>query len=202
MARTSRDLDKKLLIVGEALIQEVGVSGLSLREVAKIAEVNLGMLSYYFKGKDDFILKVLDNLYSPFILELESIKVQNVDNPEIRFSLLLEKMSLFSFYNRRLIMVLMKDLLSEDKTFKNFMSSHFTKHFLIITEEINNYLKYKNIGPKHWSKLQRVIISHIGLSNVMLAFQESHLNLKTDESPNSNEHIKAIFKMLDSYVGL
>lgn len=199
MARTSRDLDKKLLLVGEALIQEVGVSGLSMREVAKIAEVNLGMLSYYFKGKDEFVLKILSNLYSPFILELESMKSSQYENEEGRFKALLEKMSKFSYRHRRLIMVLMKDLLSGDPIFKNFMETHFSKHFALITEEIIIYLKYKKINPKHWPRLQRSILSSIGLSNVMLAYQEMHFNQRSNESDEFDLQIKGVLALIDSH---
>lgn len=199
MARTSRDLDKKLLLVGEALIQEVGVSGLSMREVAKIAEVNLGMISYYFKGKDDFVFKILSNLYSPFILELESMKSLEHINEEERFKSLLEKMSKFSFHHRRLIMVLMKDLLSGDPTFKQFMAMHFSKHFTLISEEIIMFLKWKKISPTHWLKLQRTILSSIGLSNVMLAYQEMHLNHDSNEPAQFDLQILGVLALIDSH---
>lgn len=199
MARTSRDLDKKLLLVGEALIQEVGVSGLSMREVAKIAEVNLGMISYYFKGKDDFVFKILSNLYSPFILELESMKSLEHKNEEERFKSLLEKMSKFSFHHRRLIMVLMKDLLSGDPTFKHFMVTHFSKHFTLISEEIIMYLKWKKISPIHWSKLQRTILSSIGLSNVMLAYQEIHLNQPSIEPEQFDIQILGVLALIEKH---
>jgi AcrR family transcriptional regulator len=199
MARTSRDLDKKLLLVGEALIQEVGVSGLSMREVAKIAEVNLGMLSYYFKGKDEFVLKILSSLYSPFIHELESMKSLEHINEEERFKSLLNKMSQFSFTHRRLIMVLMKDLLSGDPTFKNFMETHFSKHFTLISDEIFTYLKWKKINPTHWPRLQRTILSSIGLSNVMLAYQEMHFNQRSNESEQFDLQIQGVLALIEKH---
>lgn len=165
MARTSRDLDKKLLIVGQTLIQEVGVSSLSMREVARIAGVNLGMLNYYFNGKEDFVLKVLNEIYAPFILELEKL----VDEKDINIEGFLYKLAEFSSQNRKLVLLVIKDLLSNDMMVMRFVTEHFSMHVKLVAKIIES----KIIEKDKAEYVARLVISIIGMPNLMLAFKEN-----------------------------
>lgn len=190
MARKSQDLDKKLILIGQALIQEVGVSGLSLREVARIADVNLGMLSYYFDGKEDFILKALSALYVPFIADLEELNTLHDDKSKTRLEDMLMKMATFSRDNRKLILVLLKDVLSGDPIAQKFIHLHFSKHFKIVQKEIALYLKHHHHSTKNAPKMFRYLISSIGMPNVLLGYQELFLESADADLIETNEEIK------------
>jgi AcrR family transcriptional regulator len=62
MSRPSRNQDQLLIETAKRLYPEVGASGMSLKRIADEAGVNLGMFSYYFGSKSNFIRKVLQAL--------------------------------------------------------------------------------------------------------------------------------------------
>src|SRR3977135_2345498 len=53
--RPSRNLDQALLAAGRDLFPTRGCAGMSVREVAEAAGVNLGMFHYHFKSRDAFL---------------------------------------------------------------------------------------------------------------------------------------------------
>ncbi|NOT78872.1 MAG: TetR/AcrR family transcriptional regulator [Bacteriovoracaceae bacterium] len=190
MARTSRDLDKKLILVGQALIQEVGVSGFSLREVARLADVNLGMINYYFDGKEDFILKILSSIYMPFLEDLENLSSEG-STPTEKLEDLLLKMAFFSRDNRQLILLIIRDLVSGDQVVLNFVTAHFSKHFKILHENLDEYLLSSNKEKKLKPQMMRFIIASIGLPSVILSFQEKlNSEMMSQEQEESNEEVK------------
>lgn len=185
MSRASRDLDKKLMLVGQALIQEVGVSKLSLREVARLADVNLGMINYYFEGKDDFVLKVLLEVYRPFIEELERISEQI--NEKQGFENFLFELAKFSRDNRKLILLLIKDIISDDPIVKKFIFTHFIAHFKLLKKT----LEVKIGTGTNVDAVLRFVIASIGMPNLILGFQEmmdsSPKKIESSESSESSE---------------
>ena len=62
MSRPSRKQDQLLIETAKQLYPEVGASGMSLKRIAEEAGVNLGMFSYYFGTKSNFIRRVLQVL--------------------------------------------------------------------------------------------------------------------------------------------
>lgn len=62
MSRPSRNQDQLLIETAKRLYPEVGASGMSLKRIAEEAGVNLGMFSYYFGSKSNFMRKVLEAL--------------------------------------------------------------------------------------------------------------------------------------------
>lgn len=203
MARTSRDLDKKLILVGQALIQEVGVSGFSLREVSRLANVNLGMINYYFEGKEDFILKILSSIYMPFLEDLEKFNSVGSTPPEKLEDLLL-KMAFFSRDNRQLILLIIRDFLSGDQFVLNFVTAHFSKHFKMLHDNVDEYLLSTNKEKRLKPQMMRFIIASIGLPSVILGFQEklsSETMAQEQEETNEevNKRVKNIMKVLSCY---
>jgi AcrR family transcriptional regulator len=71
MPRPSRNLDKALLAAGRALLPHRGCAGLSVREVAEAAGVNLGMFHYHFKTRDAFLRELLQSMYDEMFSQLQ-----------------------------------------------------------------------------------------------------------------------------------
>ena len=63
MPRPSRNLDRVLLAAGRELLALRGCAGLSVREVAEAAGVNLGMFHYHFKTREAFLRTLLQQTY-------------------------------------------------------------------------------------------------------------------------------------------
>jgi AcrR family transcriptional regulator len=68
--RQSRNLDRALLAAGRALLPRRGCAGLSVREVAEVAGVNLGMFHYHFKTRDAFLRELLQSMYEEMFSQL------------------------------------------------------------------------------------------------------------------------------------
>ena len=71
MARPSRNVDVLLLKAGRELFPQTGAAGLSVRKVAERAGVNLGMFHYHFGTKDEFVRRLLQQLYDDMFANLE-----------------------------------------------------------------------------------------------------------------------------------
>jgi len=70
MPRPSRNLDRALLAAGRALLPARGCAGLSIREVADAANVNLGMFHYHFKTREAFLRTLLQSMYEEMFSQL------------------------------------------------------------------------------------------------------------------------------------
>lgn len=183
MGRTSKDLDKKLILIGQAMIQDRGVAGLSMREVARKAEVNLGMLNYYFDGKEDFVFKCLADLYHPFLEELKEIKI--TDESEKSFEDFLFKLAVFSRDNRKLIIILLKDMISQDVVTADFISKNFSTHFHLIQTSIIHFLKLEKSDIQKKEMAFRYVLSLIGLHNLIVGFKEIVMGSSSNEDSDT-----------------
>lgn len=63
----------QILEVAEKLFAEQGFDATSVRQIAKEAEVNVAMISYYFGSKEKLLETLLDYKTSDFRAEIESI---------------------------------------------------------------------------------------------------------------------------------
>jgi AcrR family transcriptional regulator len=73
MARPRSDIRPRLLEAARARFLADGVDGASLREIARDAKTNLGMIVYYFPTKDDLFFAVIEETYASLTSELETI---------------------------------------------------------------------------------------------------------------------------------
>ena len=64
---------QKLLDTGLAIATEKGLRGLTVRELAAAAEVNLGSFVYHFGNRDAFIEELVELWYAPLYDELKSV---------------------------------------------------------------------------------------------------------------------------------
>ncbi len=164
MARKPSGIDKKLLAEGKSLIIKKGVSALSIRDLTDRAGVNLGMFNYYFKTKDKFVELILNEVYSDFLLELDS--TENKEGLEkLREQMFV--IAKFARDNRSLILSSLNDVLSEEKVVKKFVRTKMKKHLVILGKTV---LECKNKGLLIEAPLPLIItqiIGVVGLSNLI-----------------------------------
>jgi AcrR family transcriptional regulator len=70
MARPRSDIQPRIVAAARSRFLAEGVDGASLREIAKEAGTNIGMVVYYFPTKDDLFLAVVEETYAPFLADL------------------------------------------------------------------------------------------------------------------------------------
>ncbi|MDE1178774.1 MAG: TetR/AcrR family transcriptional regulator [Edaphobacter sp.] len=131
MSRPSRNQDQLLIETAKRLYPEVGASGMSLKRIADEAGVNLGMFSYYFGSKSNFIRKVLEAL-------AEESRVDNAiplpaSAPSIeRLRCFLLTMSHSYRDHRRLALAMYRDFLNQDPD----VTEHLLDRVLLQTTEL------------------------------------------------------------------
>jgi AcrR family transcriptional regulator len=113
MPRPPGQADKLLLDAAKRLVARSGFANLKVREVAKMAGVNLGMFHYHFKTRDQFIRVVIEELYGEFFIKLKG-SVQDSGDPLKDLREFLIQLGASVAANHVLFISLMRDLMNEE----------------------------------------------------------------------------------------
>jgi len=73
MPRPASDIQYRIVSAARVRFLDEGVDGASLREIARDASTNIGMIAYYFPTKDDLFLAVVEGVYSGFVRDIEAL---------------------------------------------------------------------------------------------------------------------------------
>lgn len=73
MARPRSDIQPRIVHAARARFLADGVEGASLRQIARDAGTNLGMIVYYFPTKDDLFLAVVEEVYGGIVADLGAV---------------------------------------------------------------------------------------------------------------------------------
>lgn len=130
MSRPSGNADRKLLAAGRELLSRKGISGLSVREVAARAGVNLGMFHYHFKTKDEFARRVLQELYEDFFAKLSLEAAEG--EPAERLRKALTNLACFARDNRALVLGLGLDAVSGNRPAVEFLFKNAPRHVAVV----------------------------------------------------------------------
>jgi AcrR family transcriptional regulator len=127
MPRPSRNLDRALLAAGRALLPARGCAGLSIREVAEAANVNLGMFHYHFKTREAFLRTLLQSMYEEMFSQLTlqrdvSWSALNNLRAALRF------MGRFLRSNRPILARVLADALCGDPIALEFLRLNMPRH--------------------------------------------------------------------------
>ncbi len=166
MARKSTHTDKKLLAEGRKLLIKSGASKLSIRAIADAAQVNLGMFNYHFGSKENFIQTILGEIYEDFLLGFELGESKN-DNELDTLRLQLLLITKFTRDNRHLILVLLNDVLSGEKTVQKFARVNMKKHFSLLATTLTACQKKGLIMKAPLPLLLTQIAASIGIVNLI-----------------------------------
>ena len=75
---TFNDKQIEILQVAEQLFAEEGFDGTSVREIAKIANINVAMISYYFGSKEKLLEAIVMHRIGNMGLKLETLIQENI----------------------------------------------------------------------------------------------------------------------------
>jgi AcrR family transcriptional regulator len=73
MARPRSDIQPRIVEAARARFLAEGVDGASLREIARDAGTNIGMIVYYFPTKNDLFLAVIEEVYEGLVSDMTKI---------------------------------------------------------------------------------------------------------------------------------
>ena len=68
----------EILHISEKLFAEKGFDGTSIREIAKAADINVAMVSYYFGSKEKLLDAIIIHRVSGFRMILENLKLETI----------------------------------------------------------------------------------------------------------------------------
>lgn len=127
MARPSRNLDRALLAAGRELLPARGCAGLSIREVAEAAGVNLGMFHYHFKTREAFLKTLLQGLYEEMFSQL-SFQGSADWGPRENLRAALRFLGRFLRANHPILARVLADALCGDPLAAQFLRANMPRH--------------------------------------------------------------------------
>jgi len=133
--RPSRNLDRALLAAGRALLPHRGCAGLSVREVAESAGVNLGMFHYHFKSREAFLRALLQSMYEEMYSQLTYEADAKLGSLEA-LRAALRFMGRFVRANRPVLSRVLGDALCGDPIALEFLRNNFPRHLGVVLKLI------------------------------------------------------------------
>jgi AcrR family transcriptional regulator len=150
MPRPSRNLDRALLAAGRELFAARGCAGLTVREVADAAGVNLGMFHYHFKSREAFLRSLLQSVYEEMFAELlqraRQLPTQDADAVDL-LRATLQFMGRFVRANRAILSRVLSDAICGEPIANEFLARNLPRHLTVILGLIEAAQKEGRLEP-------------------------------------------------------
>jgi len=171
MTRPSQNLDRKLVSAALAMLPETGFSGLRIREVARRANVNPGMFHYYFKSKEAFQRRVLQEIYDDFFKTF-SEAAEGPGEPRARLRRVLVAFAHFARDNRVPYTLMMRELLNAQPDVFAFAQENFPRHVSVLIGLMEECLRAKTVRLLPVPALCMFAMGSMALPNVAITTME------------------------------
>jgi AcrR family transcriptional regulator len=141
MARPRSDIQPRIVEAARARFLAEGVDGASLREIAREAGTNIGMVVYYFPNKDDLFLAVVEEVYARILADLElALSLEDTTRERLRRAVL--RIGTLSEHELEVLRLVAREALLSSARFKRivarFMRGHLPLFFEAIAEGARN----------------------------------------------------------------
>ena len=150
MGRPSRNVDRLLLRAGRELFPQTGAAHLSVRKVAGLAGVNLGMFHYHFGSKELFVRRLLQEMYDEMFANLELAASARDPREALRASL--NVLGRFARDNAKLLRRLIADAMSGDNLAREFLRANMPRHVGVLIALIKSGQRagvLRRMAPPH-----------------------------------------------------
>lgn len=131
MPRPSRHLDRALLAAGRELLPAFGCSGLTIRQVAEAADVNIGMFHYHFRTREIFLREVMQGAYEEMFSQL-SLGGERGASFVASLRASLRVLGRFLQENRALVGRILADALNGETVARDFLKDNLPRHVRVI----------------------------------------------------------------------
>ncbi|MDH0319565.1 LysR substrate-binding domain-containing protein [Aeromonas caviae] len=159
---------QKLLDTGLAIATEKGLRGLTVRELAAAAEVNLGSFVYHFGNRDAFIDELVELWYAPLYDELKSVAAKGSYSSAIAmFEATMEALIGLVARQRGFINHLFGDALAGEGAAQRFLLSLPRRHPLLLIEQVRMAQAEGSLVAGHPLQLMIFIMGSVGLPLVI-----------------------------------
>jgi AcrR family transcriptional regulator len=110
MARPPSDIAPRIIHAARERFLFEGVDGASLRNIAKDAGTNIGMVYYYFKTKDDLFLAVIEEVYGKLLADMRAIMAEPTP-PEESIARLYQRVAAMSDDESKTVRLILREAL-------------------------------------------------------------------------------------------
>lgn len=145
MDKDLNDSKSKILKAAKKLFAQKGFDGTSTRQIVKEAGVNISLISYYFRNKENLFFSLFDN----FVIE-EKIYDDENDSIINKFSYIITYIIRLRFKEPELITILQQEIIMNTKridTFKRLMLSTWGRvKTLLDNGKKEGLFEFKNIN--------------------------------------------------------
>lgn len=131
MARPPSDIRERIVVAARTRFLQQGVDGASLRQIAKDAATNIGMVYYYYKTKDELFLAVVQDVYGDLLADIEA--VLGGDAPEQqRFEALYERLARLSDEEFAVLRLVLREALISSARLTDIGQLFFRGHVPVV----------------------------------------------------------------------
>jgi len=108
-AKETKDPKQRILNAAILLFAKKGFAGVGVREIAKVADVNIAMISYYYEGKVGILKSIIEEYFTRFHLSIADMDFAR-HSPEENIRELIGNIIEFVRENTELAMVMYNEL--------------------------------------------------------------------------------------------
>lgn len=159
---------QKLLDTGLELATVKGLRGLTVRELASVADVNLGTFVYHFGNRGAFIDELVELWYTPLYDELKAVAARDVyPNAMATFEATLAALIELVGRQRGFINHLLADALAGEEAAQRFLLSLPRRHPLLLLEQVQKAQAEGSLVAGNPLQLMIFIMGSVGLPLVI-----------------------------------
>jgi TetR/AcrR family transcriptional regulator len=149
MPRPASDLGPRIVVAARKRFLTDGVDGASLRNIARDAGTNIGMIYYYFPTKDELFMAVLEAIY-PQLLEDLTRALDGKQSVEDRLTALFVRFGQVSDDELEVMRIIVREVLVSSKRLGSVMERFMRGHApLVIMTLADGVLSGKLDGGIH-----------------------------------------------------
>ena len=196
----------QILLVAESLFAEKGFDGTSIRNIAKMAKINIAMVSYYFGSKERLLESLISYRTKDLKIQIENLLIEDLD-PIAKINKLIAIYINRINTNKGIFRILHFEVATKKKeinikSFYNLRKSNFKSLEAIITEGQEKGVFRKDISIPLITPTILGTFFHFYMNK---EYFMDLLNLKTEELYNNyikvnlTKHIQQTIKALLIY---
>jgi Transcriptional regulator len=130
----------RILETAEELFAAKGFDGVTVRDIAEHAQVNVAMINYYFGNKDDLYLGIVESYLEAINREMEKVLAQETD-PCLRLKLFIESYVNFLFSKAKTAQLVLRSEFQDNANIDRFVSNYFAKNQIKVEDTITEGIK-------------------------------------------------------------
>ena len=137
MARPASDIGPRLVNAARERFLFEGVDGASLRNIARDAGTNIGMVYYYFKTKDDLFIAVVEDVYGKLLEDMRAI-LAKPEPADQRIALLYQRVAAMSDDEFKTVRLIMREALVSSARLTRLAERFMTGHIPLVLQLIQD----------------------------------------------------------------